>query len=694
MSKIKFLLLIFALLIIKPDITSAQTPCGHITESSGYTYPYDDCQNPFEAIIDSPINITLEDQPLTPNSQITIDALEWGIFYVEEKFRYHVALYKKVGDDYEFQKSIPERNVTSDYDQTQISRLEFKFYYIELGLDTNWNSMWRELPQYMTPEGYQYALAFDHDYSSMAHLFEADGEYMLVLEEFDGPPPMVTWRDKLFDFLIPTAHAQFTNNVYAIPFSINMSGVVPDLRPTCNLSADTDDIDPGDPVTLSWTTRYASDITLEPVQGSAVSNGTLEVSPAVTTTYTLTATGAGGTNECQTTVNVNAPPPLPLAEQAAAWAKTLVDQPDAYLWGGKGWDYDSGEFTSPENILSGYRYYNGKIGKTDMGIGIDCSGLIAWAFNRSFDKTKYFDSNFVQYENADGQFRDHQSDPVTEAELAPGDALFFDWDGDGYMDHTAMYVGESGGYDVVNAGDELSGITSEENDLYKLDKDFAGYRRLHQGDVKTAIQTGSPVDLKVTDPDGFTISPDTIIASEEEYIREVPGELYYTEGAQGHDGNPTDIVYSPHFKTGTYQIEVLPTAEATATSTYSLTFSTPNKEVVIVDNELVSSVPQNGFTVEVTDDAIEIVEINPEQLEKEILAIIAAGDFKKRSIKKLLELKFKLAMKFYNRDKIKIATILLKRVNKTIDKRSDQIDDNTKNRLRDKIDRLINLINA
>jgi hypothetical protein len=44
-------------------------------------------------------------------------------------------------------------------------------------------------------------------------------------------------------------------------------------------------------------------------------------------------------------------------EQAAAdLAKELVNHPEAYLWGGKGWDYNLAEFVSSANILSGYTY--------------------------------------------------------------------------------------------------------------------------------------------------------------------------------------------------------------------------------------------------------------------------------------------------------------------------------------------------
>lgn len=689
MSKFYFLLPALFLLIIPHQINAQQSSCGNIIDRFGNNTPYTDCQNPFSAVIDSPTTITLEGQPVTPNSQITIDGLNWGIFDVEEELLYFTALYKKVGSDYVFQKRIPQSVLRGAYDQAALNQLEFKFYHIEMALDTNWSAIWRDFPQYIGTNEYQYIADFEFNYSPNAYRFTA-GEYMLVLEEYDIGPPVLNWTDRIFDFFIPTAHAQLTGNTYAIPFSVTMSGSIPALPPTCNLTASTNSIKPGESATLSWNTRYISQATLEPNIEAVFSNDSVDVSPLVTTTYTLQVSGAGGTNECQTTIEVE---PLPLAAEAAMWAKTLVNQPDAYLWGGKGWDYDSDEFTDPDKILSGYRYYNASLGRTDFGIGLDCSGLIAWAFNRSFDKTAGFLNNFIKYENADGQFRDYQSDPVTEAELAPGDALFFDQDGDGKMDHVAMYVGESGGYDVVNAGSLETGIEPQSIETYTKFSGFVGYRRLHSGQVGTVIKTGSPVDLKVTDPDGLTISPDTVIDSEEEYIREIPGELYYLENQRGHDGHPSDLVYSPHFKTGTYQIEVIPTPEATATSTYSLTITTPQAEVTLIDNSLVSSIPNEGFTVQVTDTEIVILdEPDLNTIVDEIKNIIATNEFEYWYTKPLLRFQITNFAWIYEQNRPLIAKDVLQRLHRSVHVQTRSIGESNTELLIEKIEALLEMI--
>jgi hypothetical protein len=55
---------------------------------------------------------------------------------------------------------------------------------------------------------------------------------------------------------------------------------------------------------LSWTTANATSVSINFGVGSQPPNGSVPVSPAVTTTYTLTATGPGGTSNATTTVTV------------------------------------------------------------------------------------------------------------------------------------------------------------------------------------------------------------------------------------------------------------------------------------------------------------------------------------------------------------------------------------------------------
>lgn len=117
------------------------------------------------------------------------------------------------------------------------------------------------------------------------------------------------------------------------------------------------------------------------------------------------------------------------------------------------------------------------------------------------------------------------------------------------------------------------------------------------GGMLTSAQ--GPVDLIVTDPDGFTITPTTIIPSETEYLREIPGVLYYSEMEKGFDGNPIDRVYSYVAKTGDYIIQVIPTSDALPTSIYILEFSIGNRSITLAQNTPISQIPPQGYIIRV-----------------------------------------------------------------------------------------------
>jgi len=286
---------------------------------------------------------------------------------------------------------------------------------------------------------------------------------------------------------------------------------------------------------------------------------------------------------------------LPLSSRAAMLAKELVSQP--YLWGGKGWDYNQKLFVTIDAIKTGYRYYNPDIKSTDTGIGVDCSGLIMWAYNRSFDPLKPRFNNFVKNEGADAQYN-YNTTVTTESELKLGDVMFFDWDINGYTDHVAMYVGEGGGYDVISAADTDRGIISASKDILKQLHGFRGFKRVISAiPPSVLISAHSPVDLMVTDPDGFVITPSTVIPSDAEYLREIPRALYYSEMEQGADGKPIDQVYSYTLKTGDYIIQVLPEFSASSTATYTLDFLAGDQSLILAKDALISQIPAQGYGV-------------------------------------------------------------------------------------------------
>ena len=65
--------------------------------------------------------------------------------------------------------------------------------------------------------------------------------------------------------------------------------------------------EPGDAATLTWTTSWADSCRIEPGIGSVPVNGSVQVTPAVNTTYTLTATGPGGVTRKSIAVSFPAP---------------------------------------------------------------------------------------------------------------------------------------------------------------------------------------------------------------------------------------------------------------------------------------------------------------------------------------------------------------------------------------------------
>lgn len=234
---------------------------------------------------------------------------------------------------------------------------------------------------------------------------------------------------------------------------------------------------------------------------------------------------------------------------------------------------------------------------------LDCSGLIFWSYNIAYDAKKYQStSNPVYYEGADGQFRNDFTVDVAESDLLPGDALFFDWNKDGIMDHVAMYVGSysydgtindikyEGTYDVVNALNPTTGIKPDKVANLKEEDGFIGFRRLAKSIVGISFNSHSPVDLIITDPDGNKISKDTW---------EIPGIFYYSEYDMS-DGDTDDIITAPVKKKGYYSITVVKEPSASPTNTYTLEVSTEEQNIILADDVLIGNSPTT-YMVKSTD---------------------------------------------------------------------------------------------
>jgi hypothetical protein len=185
-------------------------------------------------------------------------------------------------------------------------------------------------------------------------------------------------------------------------------------------------------------------------------------------------------------------------------------------------------------------------------------------------------------------------------------------------DHVAMYVG---GNQVVEAYTPQQGIiSSPESTRATLDPVtdqtlqpcgsgvsipcFLGYRRVTTPIVGLNACTFSPVDLTVTDPDGFTITPQTLINTHRESLREIPGELYYSEWGIGNDNRPGSMISAPVLKAGDYLITVVPKAGTTSSDTYSLVVGASGQTVYLTQNTPIADIPPLGYGIESTGTSI------------------------------------------------------------------------------------------
>jgi len=102
----------------------------------------------------------------------------------------------------------------------------------------------------------------------------------------------------------------------SVPPSITQEPTVPggatSLPVIISFTASSTSIIAGQPVTLSWETSGATSVTISPDVGTVSSNGTLQVSPNIQTTYTLVA--SNGTASVFSSITVGVTPAIPLPD--------------------------------------------------------------------------------------------------------------------------------------------------------------------------------------------------------------------------------------------------------------------------------------------------------------------------------------------------------------------------------------------
>jgi len=107
----------------------------------------------------------------------------------------------------------------------------------------------------------------------------------------------------------------------------------PAAQPTVTLNASPTSVNPGQTVTLAWSSTNATDLDIQPGVGKVAPQGSTPVNPTNSTTYTITATGAGGSATATAHVDVNAPAPAPAPTPAQPNLSDLFAQnvQDAYF---------------------------------------------------------------------------------------------------------------------------------------------------------------------------------------------------------------------------------------------------------------------------------------------------------------------------------------------------------------------------
>jgi plastocyanin len=95
--------------------------------------------------------------------------------------------------------------------------------------------------------------------------------------------------------------------------------------PSVALSASAASVQAGQQVTLTWSSKNATSITLQPSVGSVAGQGSTTVTPSQSTTYTVTATGPGGSAHASAQVTI-APATPPAAVREPSQDESSSDQ--------------------------------------------------------------------------------------------------------------------------------------------------------------------------------------------------------------------------------------------------------------------------------------------------------------------------------------------------------------------------------
>lgn len=361
----------------------------------------------------------------------------------------------------------------------------------------------------------------------------------------------------------------------------------------------------------------------QPVQTLSWSDTLIKAAvPAVAAAYDVTVTTTHAGNAVPIVVKT-------LQQAAIDLAKSVVGAPylgDAKKFGGKGWDYfdparsafGTNAWASAEQLrATGYFYYNALTPNIrPPGVGVDCSGLTFWAFNKAFGVTSYPSASTTDVPlwnpGANGQFQ-HNVTRINESQLLPGDLIFRSTGlTDEEMEHVALYVGPTPNGDVIEARGPGRFVQWRLKSNMKQAAQGVN-QRLFFGRVRPSapgvtISANSPVGLAVSDPDGYSITPSTMRLTGFELLQEVGNSLYYSVRAIDSAGHTKDVVTAPRLKTGVYHIDVVPHPGATATDTFGIDFVANGVTTTLAKDLAIGDAPKDGYTLQVTPNGgIEVV---------------------------------------------------------------------------------------
>jgi hypothetical protein len=151
---------------------------------------------------------------------------------------------------------------------------------------------------------------------------------------------------------------------------------------------------------------------------------------------------------------------------------------------------------------------------------------------------------------------------------------------------------DAGTYNVVNAKGSRWGIIPDTLDTLtdpSIEPNFVGFGRFKQVSIYARVCSKCPVDIILTDPDGFTVSKDT---------PEIPGLLYFSIYDIDENGRPDEMVTIPEKKVGIYSIMVVPEPNALPTDTYSLEATIDGQTMILAQDVQIQNIPAEPYIFE------------------------------------------------------------------------------------------------